>query len=66
MTQPLKARDGGVATTPTSRATVRSGMPASTPATDARVGTATAARPNVFDPPSGTNPPTATADAGGS
>ena len=66
MTAPLKARDGGVAVSPTARATVRAGMPASTPTTDAGVATATSARPNVFDPQVGmTNPPSATPDVGG-
>lgn len=60
----LTSGDSGIATTPTSREPVFStGMPAIDASADNTVGTATAARPDTFNP-SGTNPPTAPVDVG--
>lgn len=58
--------DTGVKTTPTVRTVVdkAAGMPAASPTTDAGVGTATAARQDVFSPQSGTYPPSAPSDPG--
>ena len=62
---PLKNRDSGTSSAPTARVTTHVGMPAADPNTDHGVNTATAARPNVSDPPDGRVSPVAASDIGG-
>ena len=60
-----RSLDTGTATTPTSRTVTKAaGMPATSAAVDAGVATTTAARPDVFNPPTGSNPPSATPNLG--
>ncbi|MGZ4181009.1 MAG: hypothetical protein ACXVUL_10065 [Solirubrobacteraceae bacterium] len=61
---PKTKGDSGVTTAPTARGkTFSGGMPAADPTSDDGVNTATAARPDVFNPV-GTNPPSADSDPG--
>lgn len=61
-----KTVDTAVASIPTARTVAdhAAGMPAANPTTDYGVATKTAARPDVFNPPSGTYPPSAAPDLG--
>ena len=60
-----KALDTGTASLPTARTPVfAAGQPAGNDANDGGINANTAARPDTFNPPSGTNPPSAVSDLG--